>query len=182
MQAFATDRGTRRSAGSGGFTLVELMAIIVMLSIVAAVAAARLSTIGNTRAAMAAKHLLRDVTFARQHAVATGTTTWVVFDAAAETWTIGADDPGDPGPAGAIPLRDPATGSTFVETLGTGVFVDVTITSATFDAGENLGFDWLGMPLTNTATALVAQGSVVLTGGYTVIVHQNTGFAEYVSP
>ena len=55
--------------------------------------------------------------------------------------------------------------------------VGVEIISATFDAGDNVGFDWLGQPLNDTGAELTAAtGTVSLTGGKTVTVVKTTGY------
>jgi len=133
MPAHATILGTRRPDRGGGFTLIELVAVLVIVAVLAAVAVPSLDAIGETRAAMAARQLLRDLTFARQRAVATGTRTWVVFDIDAETWSVLGEDPAAPGRAGATVLTDPATGRDHVQRLDAGSFVGVGISSAAFD-------------------------------------------------
>jgi hypothetical protein len=119
--------------------------------------------------------LLRDMTYARQHAVATGARTWVVFDANAETWTVMSEDASSPGRAGASVLDDPGTGQTFVQALDAGTFANVQIVSATFDGQAEVGFDWLGRPLNASEALLSASGRVTLTDGYRVDVNAVTG-------
>jgi MSHA pilin protein MshC len=177
-----TDWRTRRSPRSGGFTVIELIAVIVVSAILAAVAFPSLANLDETRATVAAKDLLRDVMFARQRAVATGTRTWVVVDAAAETWTIKVEDPLNPGSMGAQTITDPATGQPYVRTLAAGAFEGVTIVGVNFDATASVGFDWLGEPVNASAAALAATGTVTLTGNHRVTVAPLTGHAEYVSP
>jgi type II secretory pathway pseudopilin PulG len=162
--------------------LIELIAVIVVLGILSAVAVPSLTSLGDTRERMAAHVLLRDLTFARQYAVATGTTTWVVFDASAETWQVLAEDPLSPGRAGASVMTDPATGAPFERTLGADEFVGVGIVSAAFDGNDEIGFDWLGRPFNAAETALAAQGVVTLTGGDVVNVVVGTGYAKHVAP
>jgi hypothetical protein len=79
-------------------------------------------------------------------------------------------------------LDDPATGDTFVQVLGAGTFAGVGITSAVFDGDVEVGFDWLGRPLEAGETALSADGTVTLTGGYVVTVNAETGLATLTVP
>ncbi|MHC5112890.1 MAG: pilus assembly FimT family protein [Planctomycetota bacterium] len=181
MKALATIERTRRPRAGGGFSLVELVAVMVVIAILAATAVPAISNFTDSRASAAGHMLLHDVTFARQHAVATGTITWVKFDAAAETWTVQAET-GLAGKANAVTMTDVATNANYVKTLGAGDFPDVTIVSAVFDAGADIGFDWLGEPLTDDATALAADGVVTLTSSVTLTVERGTGHAYYSAP
>lgn len=165
-----------------GFTLVELTAVIIVVAILSGVAAATLGAVTGNRSAVAAKQLLFDVTFARQRAVATGTRTWVVFDADADTWSLLEENPAAPGRAGATAIADPLTGAAFVETLGAGVWTGVGVESAAFDAGTEVGFDWLGRPLNAAEADLAAAGAVVLSGGHRVEVAVATGHVRHVAP
>ena len=90
MTAIDASRATtRRPRTGGGFSLIELVAVMVIVGILAGAAVVTLSSATDNRATMAAKQLVRDLTFARQRAVATGTPSWIDFDPApgAETAT-----------------------------------------------------------------------------------------------
>lgn len=175
---------SRRLSGGGGFTLIELVAVMIVVSIVAGTAAVSLSSTTGNRAAVAAKQLLRDMTFARQRAVATGTRSWVEFDTTGQTWSVRAEDPDSPGRAGATVLNDPATNTTFVQALNVSHFMSVELTSVDFDSGDWVGFDWLGRPLDKAgeSTPLSADGTVVLTGGHRITVEKDTGHVTYTPP
>ena len=179
-----TSNGPRRLSGGGGFSLIELVAVMVVVGIMAATAVVSLSSTTGNRATMAAKQLQRDLTFARQRAVATGTRSWVEFNTVNQTWTVRVEDPGSPGRAGATVLTDPATQSDFVQVLDANQFVTVQMTAVNFDGDDWIGFDWLGRPLDKTGevTPLTAEGSVTLTGGHQVTVDKDTGHIAYVSP
>lgn len=178
----------RRPPRGGGFTLIESIAVMVMLVILAAVTVPALTGLGATRSAMAGRHLRRDLTFARQHAVATGTITWVRFDTTGNTaWELRAEDAASPGKAAAVLLADPSTGATYRQDLNAGSFAGVTIQSAVFTGDDtntyaDVGFDWLGRPLTNDAVNLSGTGVVTLTGSNVVNVFADTGYAKYVGP
>jgi prepilin-type N-terminal cleavage/methylation domain-containing protein len=164
------------------FTLIELIAVIVIVAVLAAVAAPTLHTFGDTAAIMAAKTLVHDLTFARQRALATGTSTWVVFDSGAATWSLLAEDPSNPGRAAAALITDPATNSSYIHTLGADAFVGVALTSAAFDGDVEIGFDWLAQPLNATEAALATQGVVTLTGNHVVTIAVGSGQTTYVAP
>ncbi len=172
----------RRPFRGGGFSLIELIAVMVVAGVLGGVAVVSLTATTSNRSTMAAKQLARDLTFARQRAVATGTRSWVTFDTAAETWTILAEDPSNPGKVNAAVIIDPATGAEFVQRLGIDQFVGVQVVSAAFDGSGDIGFDWLGRPLNDTEAPLAAQGSVVLTGSHTITADVGTGHIAYVAP
>ena len=169
--------GTRRPSSSGGFTLIELVVVLVVVAILAATAAPAMNSIGASRARLATDRLERDLTFARQRSLATGETSWVVFDTVAESWQLLAEDPGSPGRAGAQPVIDPGTGQPYGVTLGTtnGPYPDVGIVLATFDGGNEVGFDWLGRPLNDTEAPMSAFGRITITGANTIWVWPDTG-------
>ena len=180
LASSTTPRQGRRRPG--GFTLVELIAVLLIVAIMAGVAVPTLGSISGTRASMAARQLLRDMTFARQRALATGTTCWVKFDTTAKTWTLLRDDPSNPGLANAIILADMATGSTYVTTLGSGQYIGVDFNSCNFDTDTSVGFNWLGEPLKANGTALAAQGSAVLTNNHQITVNASTGMVTHITP
>lgn len=182
MLELATSRDTRRLRGGGGFTLIELLVVMVIVALLAAVAVPAIDRASASRAAMAAKLLLHDLTFARQRAVATGTPAWVVFDTDAQTWSVLAEDPESPGRAGASIIADPATGRSFVQALNANEFVGVRISSASFDGNPEIGFDWLGRPLNSSETELAAEGTITLTDNHLLTVAVGTGHVAYLAP
>lgn len=173
---------TRRPRKVGGFTLLELIAVIVIVAILAAVAVPTVGTIANTRGASAGRQLLRDLTFARQHAAATGVRTWVDFDVGAESWSVLVEDPDNPGRSNATVFLDPSTGTSFTQVLGSGAYFGVGISSASFDSAAEVGFDWLGEPLNSAENALAADGTVSLTTGHAVTIQQGSGLATFSTP
>jgi type II secretory pathway pseudopilin PulG len=161
---------------------METVVVMVIVGIMSAVAIVKLTNATDNRSRMAARMLQRDLTYAKQRAMATGLTVWVVFDVGAETWTLKDEDPMSPGPTDAVTFFDPATGGDYVQTLGSGRFVGVTITTAVFDGGAEIGFNWQGEPVNNALGDLAAQGVVTLNDGSQVTVEPETGYAYYAPP
>ena len=182
MAGAMSHRIRRPLALGGGFTLIEFIAVMVVLAILAAAAVPTLNSVGSTRSAMAGKQLLRDLSYARQRAVATGARSWVIIDANAETWSVLAENPLNPGRANAAVVPDFATGKNFTVSLGIGEYQGIGIASCNFDGGGEIGFDWLGKPLNSASTSLAANGAVVLSGGHQIIVHAHTGHIDYAAP
>jgi len=165
-----------------GFTLVELVAIMVVLAVMAGVALPTLGNLTSTRAGMAARQLLRDFTHARQRALATGTTCWITIDMTAQSWTLLRDDPANPGLDDAIVLTDAGTGKDFVTFIGTAEYLGVDITACDFDGSVSTGFDWMGKPLDANGADLASEGTVTLTGGHQITVNAGTGMITHVTP
>lgn len=173
---------TRRLPRDGGFSLMETVVVMLIVGIMSAVAVVKLTNATDNRSRMAARMLQRDLTYAKQRAMATGLAVWVVFNVGGNTWTLKDEDPLSPGPTDAIAFFDPATGGDYVQALGSGRFVGVTITSAVFDGGAEIGFNWQGEPVNNALAALSAQGVVTLSDNSQVTVEPETGYAYYAPP
>ena len=169
---------TRRPRSDGGFSLVELVVVMVIAAIMAAVAVPTLSSLASTRAAAAAKQVVRDLTYARERAMTSGIRTWVVFNVSGNSYSLLQEPVGSPGRSNAVLITDPSTQAHWSQTLGTGPFAGVSISSAAFGSGTEVGFDWLGKPLDSAAAVLTANGTVTLSAGKTVTVNAGSGLAS----
>jgi Tfp pilus assembly protein FimT len=154
-----------------------MIVVMTIIAIMAATAAPSLMNLGSTRSAAAARQLVRDLTFARQRAIATGTRHWVVFNTSTQTWSVLIENATSPGRAGATALNDFATGRPFVQTMNAAPFTAISLTAASIGGGSEVGFDWRGKPLNASEAALSTDGTITFTGGRTVTVKANTGYA-----
>jgi type II secretory pathway pseudopilin PulG len=155
--------------------LIEVLVVMIIASIMAAVAVPTLSTLSATRAAAAQKLVLRDMSYARERAIATGMRTWVVFNVAGNSYSLLQEPVGSPGRSNATVMTDPGTQKAYTQTLGANQFAGVSLVSASFDSGAECGFDWLGKPLNSAQNALAANGTLTLSGSKTVTVQAGSG-------
>ena len=154
--------------------MVELVAVMVLAGILAAVAVPAVGSISSTRAAAVQRQVQRDLSYARERAVSTGRGTWVTFSPVANTYAILQEPLGSPGRANAITVVDPATGRGFVNEVGD-LTPGVALLGASFDGGAEVGFDWKGRPVVTSGSSLSAAGVVTITGSRTVTVQPGTG-------
>ena len=155
-----------------GFTLIELVMIIVLVSLVAVMAAPRLADIVGVKASATARRLQADITYTqnlamtsnrRHRVVVPSTTSYEVRDA-----------------AGAL-ATNPDGGGLFTMTTDAGITLSWNLNG---DAALNRGveFDSLGRPYFYTGVtpsiADLAAGTITVTGGdtaQTVTLQPQTG-------
>lgn len=163
-----------------GFTLIELVIIMLILVIVAA---AVIPSIGDTtgmRMSATARKVQSDIAFAQSLAMTGGQRYRVYFNLApapAAGYAVVNNTDGDAnwGEAGEF-ARDPVGGGTLSVTLNTGDYAGVTISAVGF-SGSFVEFDTLGRPYDNLGL-LAAGNTVTMAGGsatQTVTVTQQTG-------
>jgi prepilin-type N-terminal cleavage/methylation domain-containing protein len=167
--------GNRRS----GFTLVEILMVVIILGIASAIIVPQLSTRDDLRVAAAARQVMADLIYAQNAAITKQQQHLIVFDTTTQTYTIKSGS--WPGTAVTHPMSLGNYAVTFGPTSPQG-FQKITLTSADFGtAATTLGFDPLGTPLRiasdGTATTMTS-GSIVVTCGtfpLTISVHAYTG-------
>ena len=191
-----------RAAARAGFTLVEILAVVVILGIASAIIVPQMGTRDDMRAKAASRTLIADLIYAQNLAISTGTPHYVRFDAADSSWRIITAPTSTNTATWGTPASHPLKQTAYVSKFGpasdastdTGwglstQDVNVTIQSAVFNgidtAFQNeftVGFDPIGSPLVwcyhvNQSNDL-NNGSVVLKAGpftTTVTVSPATG-------
>lgn len=163
------------------FTLVELLAVILAMAVLAALAVPSMNALGPQRRAAGARQVLRDLTFARDRATTTGITHWVSFSASANTYSLLVENPASPGRAGAATITDPATQAPFLQRLNINDLVTCTLSSVSFDSTVEVSFDRLGRPGSSSGSLLAADGIVNLSGSWRITVSQGSGLATLAS-
>lgn len=158
-----------------GFTLIEAVMVLLILSILAVVAIPQVGNMAGTRASATARKIQSDIAYAQSLAMTRNLPHRVYFNAApapANGYAVVNDANGN-GSWGLDPgefATDPANaGANLSVTLNAGNYAGVTISGGSF-AGTFVHFNTLGVP--------TAGGTVIVSGGgisQTVAVQQETG-------
>ena len=131
-----------------GFTLVELIIVVVILGIAAAIAVPMLSSAADMQVRSAANRIAADLDYAKGLAITHQSRYSVVFDVSGESYEI-QDENGDP-------IDNPVNpGSTFVVDFSADSRLSqVNIVTADFDSDSSdaITFDYLGSPYHGTST------------------------------
>jgi len=161
-----------RSDDDAGFTLIELVVIIVLVTLVVVTAAPRLANIVGVKASATARKLQADMVYAQDLAMTRNQRHRVVFPSTASYEVRDA--------AGAL-ATNPDGGGGFAVTTDSGITLSWSLNG---DSAPNRGveFDSLGRPyfyigVTPSITDLTA-GTITVTGGdtaQTVTVRPQTG-------
>jgi prepilin-type N-terminal cleavage/methylation domain-containing protein len=131
-----------------GFTLTEILCVVVILGIASAVILPQLGGRGDLKAGAAARVVMADLMFAQNRAISRQTPQYVVFDVAAKKYRLQDGSP-------MATITHPVNQKPYEITFGTGGdngLTDVTLTSAEIDAGATLAFDELGAPYSYDTT------------------------------
>lgn len=153
-----------------GFSIIELIATVVIISVLAAVAITRTSNTYQERQRAVARRVVSELNFARELALATGRSTWVKVYPSNETieyyQTALASSPLA---STAVAITDPAThrsmstllnsasGEMNTSGVAIGSFAGSTSTTSW------VGFDWRGRPTSDTNAVLTTDTSLTIT-------------------
>ncbi len=129
-----------------GFTLIEVLIVVAVVGIAGAVIVPQMLTSGTLGVQAAARHVIADMLFAQNDAIAKQKTRKIIFDAAADSYKLVDENGGVlnvdwKGAAG--------TGNYVVSFADDRRFEGVTIKNVDFGSGsQELVFDDLGAPTT----------------------------------
>lgn len=165
-----------------GFTLIEMVTVIVVLGVLAASAVPAFRTLTDVRRGAALNEIKRQLAVARSTAIMSGRPTGLTIQTDSSLQLVQVPTPG----AGIQPLTGPLGETTPVTSLP-GRFSGVSITSATSGRGETgavtFWFAFDGSPQSRTPSgtlsgAWTADGAITLSGGRSITVRKITGVIE----
>ncbi len=158
----------------GGFTLVELLIVIAIITIAALTAIPMMSSAASVQIRSAANMLTADLEYAKSMAISRAQKYSVVFDKDAESYRI-EDQNGD------IIQHPVKKGFPYEITFSTdGRLNKVDIVDVNFDTTSEVKFDYLGSPLNGSGGPLNSGVISLQAGGTTttVTVEPVTGFVS----
>ncbi len=147
-----------------GFTLIELVMVIVILAIVSVAVVPRLTSLSEASVNRDARLLVNYLTMAQQLAMSRSDTYGVCFDLGNSRYSVSRTDCTDPGTI--IPSPESRADPLRIE-------YDATLSIAPASA-TSVFFDYLGRPTPNGITITVSSGSYSVP----ITVEANTGFVH----
>jgi prepilin-type N-terminal cleavage/methylation domain-containing protein len=158
----------RGSGAAGGFTMVEIVIVIVVIGIAALLAIPMMSSAASLQIRSAANMVAADLEYAKSMAISRGQNYSVTFDTSADSYTI-------VGPDG-NPIEHPVKkGFDYVVSFQNESRLNqVHISNVNFNGTQTVTFDCLGSPVNLTVEGTVSLQADGITK--TVTVEPVTGF------
>ncbi|MBC7785598.1 MAG: prepilin-type N-terminal cleavage/methylation domain-containing protein [Burkholderiales bacterium] len=151
------------------FSLIEMMMVLAVMGIVAAIVVPQFGASDDLKLSAAARTVMADLTYAQSRAISTQKKHYVQFVGQQYTLLSRATDA-----AALAAIAHPVSRGTFTIGFGTGAQDGVSVVSVTFGGSTILSFDELGSPMAyvaagNTNTTLSSPGSIRLQSGASVL-------------
>lgn len=170
----------RLSHQERAYTLVELVAVIVLTAVLAASAAPMIGSVGRSRTSAALEALRTDIAYARSHAMANGRRTWAIINQHQSSWQLLTEPPGSAGIDDAQHITAAATGRQAGSADAATKLDGVIIQTADFDGEQRVGFDRLGTPFVTDNQPLATPGTVRIQHAGAVRVEPITGHVHII--
>ena len=157
-----------------GFTLVEILAVLVIIGIASAIVVPHLGTRDDLRCAAAARIAVADLIYAQNVAISTQKTVYVKFDVTNKNYTLLSTA----ATGGDVAMTNPLTQQTYTQIFGSASkgLETVNLGSAVFDGIDpnytncfTIAFDEMGAPYAFSYSQSnkndLKDGTIVLTSG-----------------
>lgn len=148
-----------------GFTLLELLAVVAILGIAAAMLIPSMSQTGILRVQAAVRTIVSDITFIQSDAVAFQERRAIIFDVDTSTYRL-VMVPGNTIDAELNTMYDPGRqGGRYIVDFTDKVYGGARITDANFDGENVLIFDAMGGPVADAASDEPGSGGTITVVG-----------------
>lgn len=155
--------GTTIHSRRPGFTLIEILVVVVIMGLTSAIILPQLSSRDDIKGVSAARELASDLLYAQSRAIATGTMQYVVFNVGAGKYDV----MDSVSPTNII--THPVLHTPYEVLFGVAPLRSVSLNSVNFDGNTTVAFDTLGVPYSYASTtqtlAPLTAGTVVLKSG-----------------
>lgn len=166
-----------RQKNIGGFTLVELLIVIVAFGILAVVAAPQLSNLPVTKAQFAVHQMQSDVRYAQLLAIQTQKRTRVVFNGGGNSYELQIET----SPSSWVAVANPSTKANYDVLFNSGAYQGVAITTTSLNSGSSVIFDSYGAPFNASEASLSEPAFVELNSKYQLRFRAETGKVDIVT-
>jgi prepilin-type N-terminal cleavage/methylation domain-containing protein len=163
---------------TAGFTLIEVIAVIVIAGILAAATASGVSRVSSLKEEAALNAVVAHARYLQGLALARNLRTWMAFDVGGNSLRGYVEDPDHPGSANRLAAQDPISHKDLVVDLNDGFGGGIRLSTVSFDGGSEISFDGFGSPFDVTGGALDAEGTVTFANGSTISVSPGTGYVS----
>jgi prepilin-type N-terminal cleavage/methylation domain-containing protein len=154
---------------SAGFTLVELIMVIVIVGILAVLAIPRFQAFNTIKLNSAVKKIVSDIRYTQSMAVSSHDMYGITFDTGLERYEVRRVRDN-------TYAKDPFSRQDFVVNFLTDpLYGGMNIVNASFGGTNQLRFGWNATPLNSNNVSLSAEGAMAVS-------YRGTGMTIYVSP
>ncbi len=152
-----------------GFTLIEILGVVVILGVMAAIILPQLGNTNDQNSLAGARTVMADLLYAQSRSISLQKMHYVQFNTTNGTYQVMTSV------SPSVVINNPVSGQAYTVTFGTAStsgLQSMQLGSASFDGQTVLAFDAVGVPYsyntsTSTATALVSGTIVVKSGAAT---------------
>lgn len=154
---------------SKGFTIIELVMVIVIVGILAALAVPRFESFYAIKLNGAVKKVVSDIRYVQQLAISRHETYKIIFDTGLDKYEVRRVSDNSF-------AKDPFSRTDFVVNFNTDPqYKGINLSSAAFGGTAILQFDWQGIPQNGSGTNLSSDGQARLE-------YHNNSLTIYVTP